>query len=92
MEAGAASAGRSARNDSMASGLLKRLAEQQVPPPPDSFENELNNRLNDRLLFTQLVELVFGAMPSACLEFGRALVGLVVLTLTGNPPGDRRRR
>ena len=35
------------------------------------------------LTTTQLVELVFGAMPSACLEFGRALVGLVVLTLTG---------
>jgi len=76
----------------MVSGLLKRLAEQQVPPPPETFENELNTRLNDRLLFTQFVELACQALPFACLEFGRALVGLAVLTLTGKPLGDRRRR
>ena len=76
----------------MVSGLLRRMAGERVPPPPETFENELNTRLNDRLLFTQFLELACQAMPYACLEFGRALVGLAVLTLTGKPWGDRRRR
>ena len=76
----------------MVSGLLKRLAQQRVPPPPETFERELNTRLNDRLLFTQLVDFVCRAMPTACFEFGRALVGLAIVTLTGRSPGDRPRR
>jgi hypothetical protein len=76
----------------MASGMLKRLSEQSVPPPPEAFDRELNTRLNDRLLVSQLVDFVFRALPYASFEFGRALVGLAVTTLTGRLPRDRRRR
>ena len=76
----------------MVSGLLKRLSEKQVPPPPVTFESELNTRLNDRLLISQVLDFVCRAMPYTFMEFGKALIGLVVLTLTGRSPGDRRRR
>lgn len=76
----------------MVGGLLKRLAEQRVPPPPETFETELNTRLNDRLFFLQLLDLVCRAIPYTFLEFGRALVGFVVFTFTGRTPGDHRRR
>ena len=76
----------------MAGGLLKRLSEKRVPPTPETFDSELNRRLNDRLLFTQLLDLFCRAIPYTCLEFSRALVGFVILTFTGLAPGDRRRR
>lgn len=76
----------------MSSGVLKRLSEQQVPPPPAALDREVNTRLNDQLLLAHVVDFVFRAMPYTFLEFGRALLALAFTTLTGQTPGPRRRR
>jgi hypothetical protein len=78
----------------MVTGLLKRLSQQQVPPPPspETFDSELNTRLNHRLLISLLVDLVGRAIPYTFLEFSRAAIGFAKLTLTGHWPGERRRR
>ena len=67
----------------MASNLLDQLAELEVPPPPAHFDTQLHERVNRSLLISQLIDLVVGATPWALLHFGRALVGLVIFTLTG---------
>ncbi|MBI3838895.1 MAG: hypothetical protein HY288_13310 [Planctomycetia bacterium] len=67
----------------MASNLFERLAESEVPPPPAQFDTQLHDRVNRRLIETQVVDLILCGLPWAFLHFARALVGLIAFTLTG---------
>jgi hypothetical protein len=80
----------------MATDLFEKLAELEVPPPPeaDHFDRQLHDRVNRSLVAGQLVDLATGGLPWAILHFSRALLGLVTLTLTGRydtKPKNRRR-
>ncbi len=67
----------------MASNLLEKLAELEVPPPPAHFDEQLHERVNRGLVVSHFVDLLLRGMPWAMLHFARALVGLIALTLTG---------
>jgi len=78
----------------MATDLFERLAELDVPPPPAQFDDQLHERVNRSLVVGQLMDLVFGAVPWAVVEFSRAVIGSVLFTLTGRyetKPNRRRR-
>jgi hypothetical protein len=78
----------------MAVNLLEQLADLDVPPPPAKFDTQLHDRVNRSLLREQLVDLFVSGLPWAALEFGRAMIGLVSLTLTGRyepVPKNKRR-
>jgi hypothetical protein len=67
----------------MAPDFLDQLADMEVPPPPAEFGQELHQRMNRGLVIVQLVELVAIVFPTAVLELGRALGGLVRFTASG---------
>jgi hypothetical protein len=80
----------------MATDLFERLAELEVPPPPEAeqFDRQLHERLNRLLVVRQITDLVASGLPFALLHFARALVGLLTLTLTGRyerKPKNHRR-
>ncbi len=78
----------------MATDLFERLAELDVPPPPARFDDQLHERVNRSLVVGQLMDLMFGAVPWAVVEFSRAVIGSVLFTLTGRyetKPNRRRR-
>jgi hypothetical protein len=65
--------------------LLEQLADLEVPPAPPAaqFDRQLHERVNRSLFVWQLVDLVVSGLPWAMLHFSRALVGLIVFTVTG---------
>lgn len=69
----------------MATDLFERLAELEVPPPPEAeqFDRQLHQRVNRSLVAAQFTDLVVGGLPFAALHFARALVGLLAFTITG---------
>lgn len=69
----------------MATDLFERLAELEVPPPPEAeqFDRQLHQRVNRSLVTAQFTDLVVGGLPFAVLHFARALVGLLAFTITG---------
>jgi hypothetical protein len=76
------------------SNLLDRLADWEVPPPPAAFDAQLHERVNRSLVTSQLLDLLVSGLPWALLHFGRALMGLLVFTLSGHyetKSKDRRR-
>ncbi len=76
----------------MATDLFERLAELDVPPPPAQFDDQLHERVNRSLVVGQLMDLVFGAVPWAVVEFSRAVIGSVLFTLTGRYETKPNRR
>jgi len=77
----------------MAIDLLEQLSQSEVPPPPDEFDRQFHQRLNQSLLFGHLVELAFRAIPFAFGFFLQAVIGLLVLSLTGRfPPTSKEAR
>ena len=77
----------------MATDLLEQLSRSEVPPPPDEFDRQFHQRLNQSLLFGHLVELAFRAIPFAFGFFLQAVIGLLVLSLTGRfPPTSKEAR
>ena len=73
----------------MASNLLDRLGEMDVPPVPVNFHREVHRRLNLRLMLAQFLDLALRGAPSVMLEFARPVVGLIVHTLAGRYELDR---
>jgi hypothetical protein len=74
--------------------LLERLADLEVPPPPAQFDRQLHQRVNRSLVVSQFVDLAASGLPWALLHFGRALIGLIIFTVTGRyekNPKERRR-
>jgi hypothetical protein len=67
----------------MANDLLQRLADSPVPPPPAEFDREVHRRLNSWLVLGQLLDLMFVGVPFVCVHFARAMMGVVVFSLTG---------
>ena len=77
----------------MATDLLEQLSQSEVPPPPDEFDRQFHRRLNQSLLFRHFVELAFRAIPFAFGFFMRAVIGLLVFSLTGRfPPTSKEAR
>jgi len=68
----------------MASNLFDRLAELEVPPPPAQFDTQLHDRVNRSLVTSQILDLATHGLPWALGHFARALVGLILFTLTGS--------
>lgn len=73
----------------MATDLLEQLAELDVPPPPAQFDHDLHERLNRSLTTQHVVDLGLYALPSAALEFVRALIGMLTLTVAGKFPDKK---
>ena len=76
----------------MATDFLERLAEQEIPPLPDSFEQRVHERVNYSLVVLHVLDLAERGMPWAMLCFGRAVIGLVMMSLSGrfeSPPRER---
>jgi hypothetical protein len=63
--------------------LLQRLAEPDVPEPPETLEQEIHRGVNRSLLTQHVAELFLRAFPLAGAEFARAAGGLLRYTLTG---------
>jgi len=67
----------------MATDLFERLADLPIPAPPPTFNKALHQRLNNRLLAGQLLDLAVRGFGFALWHLARAGVGLLTLTLTG---------
>jgi len=69
----------------MSTDLLEKLAEVPVPPapPPQVFDRAVHERINSRLLVSQIVDLLMHGWGFAFIHFGKALLGLLRLTFTG---------
>ncbi|MBX9789777.1 MAG: hypothetical protein K2Y37_12740 [Pirellulales bacterium] len=75
----------------MSVDLLDRLGETEVPPVPTDFESQLHDRVNNGLLAAQMADFIVRAMPAVFVEFSKALLYLLAISLTGRePPRDRR--
>ena len=77
----------------MPTDFFEQLAEIDVPPPPTEFDRDLHQRLNHSLTTQHVLDLGLHALPCAALEFIRAVIGLVTLTISGKFPttsGDRK--
>jgi hypothetical protein len=66
--------------------LWESLSTTEVPPPPAEFDRGVHHRLNDRLLWGQVAELVFGVLPYALVHLGPAVCGFLVFTWSGRFP------
>jgi hypothetical protein len=67
----------------MATDLFERLADLPVPPPPETFNTALHQRLNRRLLASHLADFALHGFGFAVWHFAQAVGGLMRLTLTG---------
>ena len=74
----------------MPTDFLERLAELDVPPPPPAFDDDLHQRLNQSLTAQHVVDLGLQILPSAALEFVRAVIGMVSLTIVGKFPESKK--
>lgn len=71
--------------------LFEELAEYEIPPLPADFGKSVHQRVNRSLVALQIIDLMWRGLPLAFLFFGRALIGLVMFTLTGTFPVEKRR-
>ena len=73
--------------------FLEQLAEWEVPPPPEQFDEQLHHRVNDALVVFQVVEFAIRAVPWAMMHFAQALASAIVMSITGRhePPPSRPR-
>lgn len=72
----------------MSIDLFERLAEQEVPPVPQTLSGGVHRRLNRALAVLHVVEFVLCALPYAMVHFGRAVWGLLVHSISGRYPVD----
>ena len=72
--------------------LLEKLAEWEVPPPPAQFDAQLHERVNRSLVIWQFVDLLLHGLPWALALFARAVMGLIIFTVTGQYEKDRRKQ
>ncbi|MBA4020192.1 MAG: hypothetical protein C0483_23780 [Pirellula sp.] len=63
--------------------LFEQLADVRVPPPPKSLVRHVHRRLNRWLLALHLVEFVIHVVPYAAGHFVRAVLGWLLLTISG---------
>ncbi len=72
----------------MPRNLLNQLADVEVPPVPKNLDDHLHQRLNHWLLLGQLSDLALRFIPGAMFHVARAMIGLIVYTITGRYPSD----
>ncbi|HVC97936.1 MAG TPA: hypothetical protein VND64_29970 [Pirellulales bacterium] len=70
--------------------LWETLSATDVPPLPAEFDREVHHRLNDRLLWGQVAELVFGVLPYALAHMVQAACGWLLFTWSGRFPTSSR--
>jgi hypothetical protein len=72
--------------------LLEQLAEVPVPPPPPQpvFDRSLHERINNRLLLGQVLDLCIRGFGFGLWHFARATLGAVRYTLTGKYAGNSK--
>jgi hypothetical protein len=75
----------------MADDFLQRLSELRVAAPPIGFDRQLHERLNERLLTQQFLDLFVRGMPWALVHFGRAVVELCVFSICGRFADERKK-
>ena len=79
----------------MALNLLDQLSQQDIPQPPVRLRQQVRERMNVTLLVLQLADLALRGMPYVMLHFAKAVVGLVLFSLSGTyeprPRDDARR-
>jgi hypothetical protein len=68
----------------MPANLLEQLGEQEVPQAPPRLRQSVRERMNATLLFLQLIDLALRGLPHLLWNFGKAVAGLLALTLTGD--------
>ena len=68
--------------------LWESLSTTDVPPLPVEFDRSVHHRLNDRLLWTHLAELVFVVLPYVLVHLGQAMCGWLRFTWSGRFPAD----
>jgi hypothetical protein len=70
--------------------FLEELAEAPVPPPPDTFNRALHERLNRRLLAGHILDLALRGIGFCVVHFARALAGFFALTVLGKYEGGSK--
>jgi hypothetical protein len=70
--------------------FLEELAEAPVPPPPDTFNRALHERLNRRLLAGHILDLALRGIGFCLVHFARALAGFFALTVLGKYEGGSK--
>lgn len=78
----------------MAIDLLEKLAEIPIPPAPlpQTFDREVNKRINSRLIVGQVLDLLLQGFVFGIVHFTWAALGVVRYTFTGKyekPKNDR---
>lgn len=76
----------------MDSDWFRQLADVDVPPVPTHFDHEVRRRVNNALLAVQLIELATKGFLYAVGEFSRALIHVLMFSISGKFNSDRRRR
>lgn len=76
----------------MATDFFEQLANQAIPPVPESFDRQLNERVNRALLWQQIIDFATRAVPYAIGQFGLAVWGAVCITLAGTTGSDKGKK
>ena len=65
--------------------LLEKLAEIPIPPAPapQTFDREVNKRINSRLIVGQVTDLLLRGFVFGIIHFTWAALGVVRYTFTG---------
>ena len=74
------------RTEPMEIDLFEQLAQQPVPPPPESLRRDVHQRLNRLLLIMHLGELLVRGTFYAAGHWLWGVLGLVVFTASGRFP------
>ncbi len=77
---------------SMSDELLQQLADDEIPPVPETFDEKLHGRVNRTLLTRDLFDFGVRATPWAMGIFGQALIDLLGFTVSGRLQNERPRR
>jgi len=73
--------------------FLEQLAALEAPPPPPpQFDRQLHQRVNRRLTTQHAIDFVVRALPWAMLHMAAGVWALIVYSLTGRYPSDKRRK
>jgi len=69
--------------------ILEQLADTEVPPAPvEQLQQGFSERLNNRLLVQQLLDLLLRGVPYAAWHMTRGMISVLYFTIVGRfvPP------
>jgi hypothetical protein len=73
----------------MSDQILQQLADAELPACPEQLGRRVHRRLNDWLVWGQVVDLVLRGIPFTVFHFGKAVVWWGLMTLSGSLDVDR---